>query len=65
MSKYLKGPFTADFRGGYIFNANGDMFAEVRGWGRMLYDEGPEEIRAEHLQFMVDALNEKLARESK
>lgn len=62
MSKYTRGPFRADFRGGYVFS--GDlMFAQVRGWGQLQYEPDSEKTQDAHLQFMVDALNEKAARE--
>jgi hypothetical protein len=63
MSKYLKGPFRADFLGGYIFS--GDlMFAQVRGWGQLQYGKDPEKTQDQHLQFIVDALNEKAAKDA-
>lgn len=58
--KYIKGPFKADFRGGYIFSGPDNFtFAEVRGWGQLKYVENGEKIQDANLQFMVDALNEK------
>ncbi len=63
MNKYAKAPFTADFLGGYIFNADGFMFAQVRGWGELQHKEkDPEAAQDANLQFMVDALNEKARR---
>lgn len=64
MTKQLKGPFRADFEGGYIF-VDDFMFAQVRGWGRLSYDKDGAAKQDAHLQFMVDALNEKAARENK
>lgn len=64
MSKYLGGPFTADFHGGYVFSGEGAarmMFAEVRGWGHLSHGPDPEKTQDVHLRFLVDALNEKAA----
>ncbi len=66
MSKYLKGPFVADFNGGYIFSGTGGdrlMFAQVRGWGQLQYQKDGDKVQDKHLQFLVDALNEKASRE--
>lgn len=60
---YIKGPFRADFNGGYIFGPDNFMFAQVRGWGQLQYKDNAEAIQDANLQFMVDALNEKVARE--
>ncbi len=68
MSEYTKGPFRADFMGGYIFvDSRTDplLFAQVRGWGQLQYQKDGAKLQDEHLQFMVDALNEKAARELK
>ncbi len=66
MNKYAKAPFKADFNGGYIWNADGFMFAQVRGWGHLSHSEPTEEAAAKaqdaNLQFMVDALNEKASK---
>lgn len=61
-AKYLKGPFRVDTMGGYIFNANDFMFAQVRGWGVLGYEKEGAAIQDANLQFMCDALNEKLER---
>lgn len=61
----MKGPFKADFLGGYIFTPEGFMFAQVRGWGQLKYDANGENLLKAHLQYMVDALNEKLERDLK
>ena len=59
-SKYLKGPFKADFHGGYVFSGPENfMFGQVRGWGDLQYKKDAEATQDAHLQFMVDALNEK------
>jgi hypothetical protein len=62
MSKHIKAPFRADFLGGYIFNADNLMFAQVRGWGQLSKEPEAEKTQDEHLQFIVDALNEKAAK---
>lgn len=65
-SKFLEGPFRADFLGGYVFcGPDNFMFAQVRGWGTLQYGKDAEAIQDSHLQFMVDALNEKAARDKK
>lgn len=59
-SKYAKGPFKADFMGGYVFSGPEHfMFAQVRGWGQLQYGKDGAAMQDAHLQFMVDALNEK------
>ena len=64
-SKYVKGPFKPDFRGGYIFaGPDNFMFGQVRGWGQLQYGPDAEKVQDFHLQFMVDALNEKVVRDS-
>ncbi len=60
-AKFTKGPFRADFMGGYVF-AGDFMFAQVRGWGQLSYLPNGAAIQDANLQFMVDALNEKAAR---
>jgi hypothetical protein len=59
-NKYIKGPFKADFHGGYVFSGPDNfMFAQVRGWGALQYKANAETVQDENLQFLVDALNEK------
>lgn len=64
-SKHIKAPFRADFMGGIVFNADGFHFADVRGWGQLQYEKDAAKTQDEHLQYMVDALNEKWARENR
>ncbi len=65
-AKYIKGPFRADVAGGYIFGTPNDfMFAQVRGWGVLGYSKEGSAIQDANLKFMVDALNEKVARSNK
>lgn len=68
MSKFTKGPFRADFNGGYVWAGTDEMklmFAQIRGWGQLQYLKDGDKLQDEHLQFLVDALNEKAAREKK
>lgn len=62
LKRYVKAPFRADFRGGYVFTADGLMFAQIRGWGQLQREPDAAKIQDAHLQFLVDALNEKAAR---
>lgn len=64
-SKHLKAPYRADVNGGYIFNADGLMFAQIRGWGQLQYEPNPRETQDEHLQYLVDALNLKAELDAK
>ena len=64
-SKHIKAPFVADFDGGIVFTADGFHFADVRGWGALQYEKDGAKTQDEHLQYMVDALNEKYARDHK
>lgn len=57
----IKPPFKADYRGGYVFNADNLMFAEIRGWGTLQRNKDGEKIQDYNLKFMVDAMNEKAA----
>lgn len=59
--KYIKGPFKADFLGGYVFSGpdGSFMFAQIRDWGALSYQKDAESIQNANLQFLVDALNEK------
>ena len=61
--KYVNKPFKADFMGGIIWGPNGFHFADVRGWGALKYEADAEKIQDANLQFMLDALNEKVARD--
>ncbi len=62
MSNPLHGPFTASH--GYVFSGPDNfMFAQIRGWGRLQYGKDAEKTQDAHLQFLVDALNEKVARD--
>lgn len=66
MSKYIKQQFHADKLGGYVFSGSGPdqlMFAQIRGWGQLQYQPDPEKTQDAHLQFLVDALNEKVTRD--
>lgn len=65
LARYIKGPFKADKLGGIVWSAEQFHFADVRGWGQLGYKDDGAEIQDFHLQFMVDALNEKIERDSK
>lgn len=60
----IKGPFRYDeLGGGYIWDANGRMIANVRGWGWIQYMDDPEERQDTLGKFLAEALTEKLQRE--
>lgn len=62
---YIRGPFKADFLGGIVWGSPDNFhFADVRGWGQLGYKGDGEKIQDANLQFMVDALNEKVARDA-
>jgi hypothetical protein len=64
--KYIKGPFKADFLGGIVWAGPDNFhFADVRGWGQLSYEKDGDKIQDANLQFVVDALNEKVARDKK
>lgn len=72
MSERIRGPYSTDGMGVYIFARNNFMFAQVRGWGGLtggggmkLNDREAAEVQKANAQFMVDAMNEKEAREPK
>lgn len=65
LAKYIKAPFKADFMGGIVWSAEQFHFADVRGWGELGYKGDGAKIQDFNLQFMVDALNEKVARDAK
>lgn len=65
LAKYIKAPFKADFMGGIVWSAEQFHFADVRGWGELGYKGDGAKIQDFNLQFMVDALNEKAARDAK
>jgi hypothetical protein len=66
----IRGPYSTDGQGVYVF-AQGErhfMFAMMRGWGELhglrgLSDKDAEGVQKANAQFMVDAMNEKEARE--
>jgi len=64
LARYIKAPFKADHLGGIVWSADQFHFADVRGWGQLSYKEDGEKVQDFHLQFMVDALNEKVARDA-
>lgn len=71
MSERIKGPYKHDCHGRVLAGEKGFFFAEVRGWGALtgrgggmgLSEDQAVAIQGANLQFLVDALNEKEARE--
>jgi len=61
VSKFLKGPFIADYRG-TVFDKDRNVVIEVHGWDLMPEEEKGKEWDA-HVRYVVDALNEKRVRE--
>lgn len=55
----IKFPLHADSEGMYIFDADGQVFAEVRGWGHLRHQGEAEAIREqrERCQFVAAACN--------
>ena len=61
-------PFFYDKRGGYIWDSkqnmvadnhvDGDQVIRVRGWGRIVYMENPEELQDEFGAMLAEALTE-------
>lgn len=61
-------PFFYDKRGGYIWDTkqnmvadnhvDGDQVLRVRGWGRIVYMENPEELQDEFGAMLAEALTE-------
>ncbi|MBG6287713.1 hypothetical protein I5I61_09680 [Pseudomonas nitroreducens] len=61
-------PFVYDKRGGYIWDmkqnmvadnhVDGDQVLRVRGWGRIVYMENPEELQDEFGAMLAEALTE-------
>lgn len=46
-----------------IFDANGDLVVDIRGWGRLQYLDNPEQSQDDIGKFIVDAMNEKYEKE--
>ena len=65
-------PFFYDKRGGYIWDikqnmvadnhVDGDQVLRVRGWGRIVYMENPEELQDEFGSMLAEALTEYVER---
>lgn len=65
-------PFSYDSFGGYIWDAkqnmvadnhvDGDQVLRVRGWGRIVYMESPEELQDEFGAMLAEALTEYVER---
>lgn len=56
----LSPPFTKDDVG-YIYDSNMVVVAQTRGWGHFQYLPNAEKLHDDFAQFIVDAMNEKLA----
>jgi len=59
MRHNYRSPFRYDNTGQMIFDANNQMCLDVRGAGRVGYEEWPDEIQDLFGKLVVDALNEK------
>ncbi|MCK5492484.1 MAG: hypothetical protein KAJ14_05170 [Candidatus Omnitrophica bacterium] len=61
IEKYIKLPVKSDNMGLYIFDADGNMVMQVRGWGRLQYLGEKEGIKAQVLigNAFAEAFNEK------
>lgn len=67
MSKIpITGPIEYRQAGQYLYDAEGKMIANVRGWGWIQYlkVEDPEAVQDEIGQFIAEAISEKLEREN-
>lgn len=62
----IKGPIEYRAPGQYLYDAEGKMIANVRGWGWIQYlkVEDPEAVQDSLGQFIAEAISEKLERES-
>lgn len=60
MDGLIKAPVRYEKRGTYIFDAEHNMVANVRGWGRISYMDNPEEKQDSMGRFIADAINEKM-----
>lgn len=56
---HFKLPLKYEPMGQTIWDADSHMVAQVRGWGRLQYKEGAEDIQDGVGQMLVDAFNEK------
>jgi hypothetical protein len=52
--------FPVKLEHGYIYDADGNMITQIRGWGRLQYLENGEAKQDTIGQFVTDAINEKL-----
>ena len=56
----IKYPVHYSELGTYIYDADNNMIADVRGWGWIQYMDNPEAIQDNMGKFIADAINEKL-----
>ena len=57
----IKYPVRYESSGTCIFDADNNMVANVRGWGRISYMDSPEKKQDKMGEFISQAINEKLA----
>jgi hypothetical protein len=55
--KNIKFPLKYDDYGRYIFDADGNIFAQIRGWGKLQKLENGAEVQDAIGQFVVQTLN--------
>ena len=60
MDVLIKTPVKYDNRGQYIWDADMNMIANIRSWGRISYMENPHEKQDKMGEFIAQAINEKL-----
>lgn len=60
MNDLIKYPVEYEPMGIAIFDADFNRVCDVRGWGRLLYMENPEEKQNSIGRFIANAINEKL-----
>lgn len=59
----IKFPVVYSSLGTYIYDAEGKMIADVRGWGWIQKMKHPEQVQDNMGQFIADAINEKYERD--
>jgi len=55
----VKLPLRYDDYGQMIFDSNGNLFIEVRGWGKFQYKDNGQEVQDSFGKMITDAFNEK------
>lgn len=64
MKNLIKYPVHYESWGTMILDADQNMVCDIRGWGRILYMENPEEKQDSMGEFIADAINEKMERQT-